>query len=157
MHRGVDFAAPSGPRIYAAGDGVVTYVGRASGYGNYVEIEHNRQYTTAYGHLSGFARNLREGERVRQGEVIGYVGMTGLATGPHLHYEVHDHGAQVDPLTIKMPALTRLAGDQMKAFQVVREAIDRQLLDLRRDLVAQAGCAAGPRLDGGNRCGSLAP
>jgi murein DD-endopeptidase MepM/ murein hydrolase activator NlpD len=93
-HQGVDFAAPGGTAIYAAGDGVVVRLGRAGGYGNYVEVEHNQQYTTAYAHLSGFARGLREGERVRQGEVIGYVGATGTATGPHLHYEMHYRGAQ---------------------------------------------------------------
>jgi murein DD-endopeptidase MepM/ murein hydrolase activator NlpD len=143
MHRGVDFGAPTGTAIYAAGDGVVVRAGRASGYGNYVEIEHNQQYTTAYGHLSAFARGLHQGERVRQGEVIGYVGMTGMATGPHLHYEVHYQGAQVDPLSIKMPALTRLAGDDLKAFEAGRNAVEHELYDLRQDLVAQYGCRPG--------------
>ena len=143
MHRGVDFGAPTGTAIYAAGDGVVVRAGRVNGYGNYVEIEHNQQYTTAYGHLSAFARGLHQGEQVRQGEVIGYVGSTGLATGPHLHYEVHYQGAQVDPLSIKMPALTRLAGDDLKAFEASRNAAERQLYDLRQDLVAQYGCRPG--------------
>src|SRR4029079_1269209 len=84
MHRGVDFGAPIGTAVYAAGDGMVVRAGRVSGYGNYVEVEHYQQYATAYGHLSAFARGLHPGERVRQGEVIGYVGMTGLAPGPHL-------------------------------------------------------------------------
>jgi murein DD-endopeptidase MepM/ murein hydrolase activator NlpD len=140
MHRGVDFGAPSGTRVYAAGDGVVTMAGRSSGYGNYVEIEHNQQYATAYGHLSGFGPGIRDGARVRQGDVIGYVGMTGLATGPHLHYEVHYHGVQIDPLSVKMPSTTRLEGNDLKAFQAMRNAVDRQLLQLRRDLVAHAGC-----------------
>jgi murein DD-endopeptidase MepM/ murein hydrolase activator NlpD len=143
MHRGVDFAAPSGTAVYAAGDGVVVRAGRVSGYGNYVEIEHNPQYTTAYGHLSAFAHGLHDGERVRQGEVIGYVGMTGLATGPHLHYEVHDHGGQVDPLSIKMPALTRLAGAYLKAFEATRYAVERELIELRQDLVAHLQCRGG--------------
>ena len=142
MHRGVDFGAPTGTAIYAAGDGVVSRAGRVSGYGNYVEIEHNAQYATAYGHLSAFAHGLREGERVRQGEVIGYVGMSGMATGPHLHYEVHYQGAQIDPLSVRMPATTRLAGDDLKAFEAEHDRIERQLLDGRRDLVAHAGCRA---------------
>jgi murein DD-endopeptidase MepM/ murein hydrolase activator NlpD len=142
MHRGVDFGASIGTAIYAAGDGVVTRAGRVSGYGNYVEIEHNAQYATAYGHLSAFARGLHEGERVRQGEVIGYVGMSGMATGPHLHYEVHYQGAQIDPLSVRMPATTRLAGDYLKAFEAERDQIERQLLELRQDLVAHAMCRA---------------
>ena len=140
MHRGVDFGAPTGTAIYAAGDGIVTRAGRASGYGNYVEIEHNAQYATAYGHLSAFARGLHEGERVRQGEVIGYIGMSGMATGPHLHYEVHYQGVQIDPLSVRMPATTRLAGDDLKTFEAERDQIERQLLDLRQDLVAHAMC-----------------
>src|SRR5678815_4799189 len=100
----------------------------------------DRQYTTAYGHLSAFARGLHEGERVRQGEVIGYVGMTGMATGPHLHYEVHYQGAQIDPQSVKMPALTRLAGDDLKAFEASRDAVERELYELRQDLIAHAEC-----------------
>jgi len=140
MHRGVDFGASIGTAIYAAGDGVVTRVGRVSGYGNYVEIEHNAQYATAYGHLSAFARGLHEGKRVRQGEVIGYVGMSGMATGPHLHYEVHYQGAQIDPLSVRMPATTRLAADNLNAFEAERDQIERQLIELRQDLVAHAIC-----------------
>ena len=140
MHQGIDFAAPSGTEIYAAGDGAVVQVGRVNGYGNYVEIKHNEQYTTAYAHLSAFARGLKEGDRVRQGEVIGYVGMTGSATGPHLHYEVHDHGAAVDPQSIKMPAMTRLAGADLKAFEAYRAVVENRLIDLRQDVVAHAAC-----------------
>ena len=138
MHRGVDFGAPSGTAVYAAGDGVVSFAGRSSGYGNYIEISHNQQYATAYGHLSAFARGLHEGARVRQGEVIGYVGMTGMATGPHLHYEVHLNGEQIDPLSVKMPATTRLAEADLKAFYDARARIDRELGELRQDLVAHA-------------------
>jgi murein DD-endopeptidase MepM/ murein hydrolase activator NlpD len=140
MHKGVDFAAPSGTAIYAAGDGVVVREGRVSGYGNYIEIEHNPQYATAYGHLSAFARGLHQGERVRQGDIIGYVGMTGTATGPHLHYEVHYQGAQVDPQSIKMPSMTQLAGDDLKAFQANRAAADELLITLRQDRIAHADC-----------------
>lgn len=143
MHRGVDFGAPSGTAVYAAGDGVVTRVGRVRGYGNYIEIDHNQQYATAYGHLSGFARGLHDGEQVKQGELIGYVGMTGMATGPHLHYEVHYQGKQIDPLSVKMPAITKLADNELKAFMAERANVDRQLLEMRRDLVAGADCRAG--------------
>lgn len=142
MHRGVDFAAPIGTAVYAAGDGVVVKAGPSHGYGNYIEIEHNQQYATAYGHLSGYAKGLHEGEHVRQGEVIGYVGMTGLATGPHLHYEVHYQGVQIDPLSVKMPAVTRLAGDELKGFLKSRDQIERQLFELRQDLVARGAAAA---------------
>ncbi|MGE5269803.1 MAG: peptidoglycan DD-metalloendopeptidase family protein [Thiohalocapsa sp.] len=147
MHRGVDFAAPSGTAVYAAGDGVVVEAGRHAGYGNYIEIQHNKEYATAYGHLRAFAHGLHAGEHVKQGDVIGYVGMTGMATGPHLHYEVHQDGVQVDPLSLKMPALTRLAGSDLKAFQARRDDIERELRELRRgprrDLVARADCRAG--------------
>ena len=142
MHPGVDFAAPTGTAVYAAGDGVVVEAAQVSGYGNYVEIEHNQQYATAYGHLSAFARGLHDGSPVRQGEVIGYVGMTGMATGPHLHYEVHYHGVQIDPLSVKMPAMTRLAGSDLKDFQTRSGMIERQLIELRQDLVARVECGA---------------
>src|SRR4051812_11809649 len=139
MHRGVDFGAPTGTAVYAAGDGVVSFAGRSSGYGNYIEISHNQQYATAYGHLNAFARGLHEGARVRQGEVIGYVGMSGMATGPHLHYEVHLSGEQIDPLSVRMPATTRLAEADLKAFNDARARIDRELGEFRQELVAYAG------------------
>lgn len=148
MHKGVDFGAAIGTPVFAAGDGVVSRAGPASGYGNYIEIQHNQEWATAYGHLSAFARGLHEGARVHQGEVIGYVGMTGMATGPHLHYEVHDHGVQIDPTSVKMAATTKLEGNELKAFLRARSAIDRELLDFRRDLVAAAEC----RDPAGRRC-----
>ena len=88
MHRGVDFAAPSGTPVYAAGDGVVERAGPWSGYGNYIRIRHNDGYSTAYAHLRNYAKGIHKGKRVRQGRIIGYVGATGLSTGPHLHYEI---------------------------------------------------------------------
>lgn len=104
-HKGVDYAADAGTPIMATGDGVVVSRGMTTGgYGNLIEIRHPNGFRTRYGHLRGFARGLHVGSRVHQGDVIGYVGMTGLATGPHLHYEMIRSGRQVDPLSVKLPA-----------------------------------------------------
>lgn len=103
IHRGTDFAASSGTPIMAAGNGVVVEAGRNGGYGNYVRIRHNGEYQTAYAHMSRFARGIRKGARVRQGQTIGYVGSTGRSTGPHLHYEVFRSGTQVNPMKLKLP------------------------------------------------------
>lgn len=116
MHRGVDFAAPTGTPIYAAGTGRVARAGRLGGYGNYVRLEHGNGYATAYAHLSRFADGLRAGQRVRQGEIIGYVGSTGRSTGPHLHFEVLEHGRQVNPLTVAQPPARRLEDAARRAF-----------------------------------------
>ncbi|MEP7187466.1 MAG: peptidoglycan DD-metalloendopeptidase family protein [Rhodanobacter sp.] len=102
-HKGVDYAAPTGTPIHAAGDGVIAYRGWERGFGNFVLIKHGAKYSTAYGHMSRFEPGERVGSHVRQGQVIGFVGMTGLATGPHLHYEVRVFGKQENPLTITMP------------------------------------------------------
>ncbi|MGA9332760.1 MAG: M23 family metallopeptidase [Rudaea sp.] len=116
-HKGVDYAAPKGTPIHAAGDGVIRFRGWEHGYGRFVLIRHNGEYSTAYGHMSGFAHGLHVGSRVRQGEVIGYVGMTGLATGPHLHYEVRVFGKQRNPLTVTMPKPQPLPSKQLVAFE----------------------------------------
>ncbi len=102
-HKGVDYAAPIGTPVRAAGDGRVLFAGRRGGYGNLIELDHSRGITTVYGHLSRFARGMRVGRRVEQGEVIAYVGMTGLATGPHLHYEYRVNGVYKNPQTVKLP------------------------------------------------------
>jgi murein DD-endopeptidase MepM/ murein hydrolase activator NlpD len=102
-HKGVDYAAPTGTPVHAAGDGKVRFVGRKGGYGNVVEIDHAAGVTTVYGHLSKFARGLSRGDRVRQSEIIAYVGMTGLATGPHLHYEYLVRGVHKDPQKVPLP------------------------------------------------------
>lgn len=115
-HKGVDYAAPRGTPIHAAGDGVVVFRGREHGYGNFVLIRHNSTYSTAYGHMSRFAK-IKVGDHVRQGETIGYVGMTGLATGPHLHYEVRVHGVQENPLTVTMPKPEPLPASQIAGFR----------------------------------------
>jgi len=124
MHRGVDFAAAQGTPIYAAGDGVVEMAGRNGGYGNYVRLRHNSTYGTAYAHMLRFAKAIRKGARVRQGQVIGYVGTTGRSTGPHLHYEVLVNGKQVNPMNIKLPSGEKLAGGDLKAFERRRAEID---------------------------------
>jgi len=144
MHRGVDFGAPSGTPIYAAGDGTVELIGTQRGYGRVIRLQHNGRLSTAYAHMSRFAR-LKKGARVKQGEVIGYVGSSGMATGPHLHYEVLVAGAQVNPLSVDLPTGTTLAGRDRTEFRRRVEAIDRQF----RQLTEEAPVAStGRRVDG---------
>ena len=140
MHRGVDFAAASGTPIYAAGDGVVTYAGRKGAYGNYVSIRHNGQYSTAYAHMRAFGRGITAGKRVRQGEIIGYVGTTGRSTGPHLHYEVLVDGKQLNPLSVRMPSGRTLKGDELARFMDTKSRLALQFAtkDGSKDAVAQA-------------------
>lgn len=125
MHRGVDFAAPSGTPIYAAGDGVIEKRHRWGSFGNYIRIRHGDGFSTAYAHMKGFARGQSTGGRVRQGAVIGYVGTTGRSTGPHLHYEVHKNGAQVNPMKVRFPASKTLAGTELDAFLDARKKTDQ--------------------------------
>jgi murein DD-endopeptidase MepM/ murein hydrolase activator NlpD len=125
MHKGIDFAAPPGTPILAAGDGVVAFAGRNRGYGNYVKLRHDGAYDTAYAHLSRFAKGLKRGHRVSQGQVIGYVGSTGLSTGPHLHYEVLHQGEQVDPQRLKAAYAEQLRGEALKRFLAHRGNVDR--------------------------------
>ncbi|MBS0383351.1 MAG: peptidoglycan DD-metalloendopeptidase family protein [Proteobacteria bacterium] len=117
LHKGVDYAAPIGTPVHAAGDGVIVRRGWVHGYGNFIAIKNTPEYTTAYGHMSRFASGLKVGSRVTQGEVIGYVGETGFATGPHLHYEVRVDGKPENPLTVTMPKPQPLSGKQMIAFK----------------------------------------
>jgi murein DD-endopeptidase MepM/ murein hydrolase activator NlpD len=117
MHKGVDYAAPTGTPIHAAGDGVIVRRGWVHGYGNFIAIRDTPKYTTAYGHMSRFAKGLHVGSRVHQGEVIGYVGQTGMATGPHLHYEVRVNGRPENPLTVTMPKPQPLSGKLMAEFK----------------------------------------
>ena len=131
MHKGVDFAAPTGTPIYAAGDGTVVKVGRNGGYGNYIRLRHNSTYQTAYAHMSRFARSMHSGTRVRQGQIIGYVGTTGRSTGPHLHYEVIRSGRQINPRSVRIPSGEKLAGAELKKFTAVRDRLDAQYAQLR--------------------------
>jgi murein DD-endopeptidase MepM/ murein hydrolase activator NlpD len=124
MHTGVDFGAHAGTPIVAAGNGVVIKAGRESGYGNRVEIQHANGYITTYNHMSGFARGIVEGTRVKQGQVIGYLGMTGLATGPHLHYEVIVNGHFVDPMRVKLARTRELDRRMLQSFRRERDRID---------------------------------
>ncbi|HET7716800.1 MAG TPA: M23 family metallopeptidase [Bauldia sp.] len=127
MHTGVDFAAPRGTPILAAGNGVVEKAGRDSGYGNVVVISHTNGYATVYAHQQGFAKGLTVGSRVRQGQVIGYVGSTGLSTGPHLHFEIRVNDKPVDPLRIRLPRGRVLENEMLASFERERERIDSLL------------------------------
>jgi murein DD-endopeptidase MepM/ murein hydrolase activator NlpD len=124
MHTGVDWAAPTGTPIYAAGNGVIEKAGWESGYGKFVLIRHNNGYESAYGHMSAFARGIEENTRVRQGQVIGFVGSTGLSTGSHVHYEIRVNGRFVDPMRIKLPRGRELQGPMLAAFDSERERLD---------------------------------
>jgi murein DD-endopeptidase MepM/ murein hydrolase activator NlpD len=128
-HWGVDYAAPRGTPVSALGDGIVTFAGRKGGYGNYVEVRHNSTYTTCYGHLWKFAKGVRKGTRVTQGEVIGYVGSTGLSTGPHLDFRVKRHGGFVDPLRLDSPPGRALTGEFLRTWEAHRDRVWR-LADL---------------------------
>jgi murein DD-endopeptidase MepM/ murein hydrolase activator NlpD len=130
MHRGIDFAAPKGAPIIAAGDGFVAKAGRNGNYGKYIEIRHNAEYHTAYGHLSRFAKGLHKGKRVKQGQVIGYVGSTGLSTGPHLHFEVIRDKRKINPLSVKLPSGHKLKGADLEKFLAVKGKIDKKLAAL---------------------------
>ena len=116
-HLGVDFAAPTGTPIFAAGDGTISMIGRHGNYGNYVRVRHNGTYSTGYAHLNGYAKGIRKGKRVRQGQVIAYVGSTGMSTGPHLHYEVMKGNSRINPMTLKLPSGRKLAGHELALFQ----------------------------------------
>lgn len=133
MHQGVDFAAPTGTPIYAAGDGVVERANRFSSFGNYIKIRHNDTYKTAYAHLNGFAKGVRAGTRVKQGQLIGYIGTTGRSTGPHLHYEVHQNGKQVNPHSMKLPIGDKLAGTELANFKRQIGQLNEQFASLSKD------------------------
>ncbi len=142
MHRGTDFAASRGTPVYAAGDGVIERSSRYGAYGNYIRIRHNGTYKTAYAHLNGYAKGVRSGVRVKQGQVIGYVGTTGRSTGPHLHYEVHVNGKQVNPRTIKMPSGEKLQGKDLEAFAAAQHELQQLYQEtLNGAVVADSNCA----------------
>ena len=130
MHRGTDFAAPSGTPIMASGSGTVTRARWCGGGGNCVKIKHNSTYETIYAHMKAFAKGIKEGRKVKQGQIIGYVGSTGLSTGPHLHYEVIVNGRKVNSQKLKLPSGKILKGEQRKDFELKRIKIDLKLSEI---------------------------
>ena len=131
MHRGTDFAAPSGTPIMASGSGTVTRARWCGGGGNCIKIKHNSTYETMYAHMKSFAKGIKEGKKVKQGQIIGYVGSTGMSTGPHLHYEVIVNGKKVNSQKLKLPSGKILRGEARKDFELERIKIDLKLADLR--------------------------
>ena len=131
MHRGTDFAAPSGTPIMASGSGTVTRARWCGGGGNCVKIKHNSTYETIYAHMRSFAKGIKEGRKVKQGQIIGYVGSTGMSTGPHLHYEVMVNGKKVNSQKLKLPSGKILKGEARKEFELERIKIDLKLSELR--------------------------
>ena len=132
MHKGMDFAAPTGTPIYAAGDGKIDKIGRNGGYGNYIRIRHNGSLKTAYAHMSRFAKGMSNGKFVKQGDVIGYIGTTGRSTGPHLHYEVLLDGKQVNPNRVDLPTGENLKGKELERFKSVMQGFSQQYVQLMK-------------------------
>jgi murein DD-endopeptidase MepM/ murein hydrolase activator NlpD len=137
MHAGVDWSTAYGTPIFASGNGVIEKVGWEGGYGKYIRIKHPNGYQTAYGHMSAYAKGMEEGKRVRQGQVIGYVGSTGLSTGAHVHYEILINGRHVDPLRVRLPRGRSLEGSMLTAFEQERDRLDAQMNNRGGARVAQ--------------------
>jgi murein DD-endopeptidase MepM/ murein hydrolase activator NlpD len=124
MHKGIDFGVPPGTPIQAAGDGSIEMAGPYGAYGNYVRLRHGNGFATAYAHMSRIAQGVHPGRRVTQGQIIGFVGSTGRSTGPHLHYEVLQGNAQVNPMSIKVPTGIKLAGRDLDRYQAFKRQSD---------------------------------
>ena len=139
MHTGVDWATAYGTPIFASGNGVIEKIGLEGGYGKYIRIKHNNGYETAYGHMSAFAKGMEAGKRVRQGQVIGFVGSTGLSTGPHVHYEILVNGRFVDPMRIKLPRGRSLDGGMMTSFEKERDRLDGMMSGRGGARISDAG------------------
>lgn len=135
-HKGVDYAAPHGTPIKSAGDGKVLLAGRKGGYGNTVIIQHGQRYRTLYAHMQGFAKGVRNGSTVKQGQIIGYIGTTGLSTGPHLHYEFQVDGAHVDPLGLKLPMADPIAKNEKQRFMALSQPLMARMDDERATMLA---------------------
>jgi murein DD-endopeptidase MepM/ murein hydrolase activator NlpD len=145
MHTGVDWATAYGTPIFASGNGVVEVAGWEGGYGKYVKLKHNNGYETAYGHMSAFAKGMEPGKRVRQGQVIGFVGSTGQSTGAHVHYEILVNGRFVDPMRIKLPRGRSLDGQLLAGFEKERDRLDAQMNNRSSARVSDAAGTAGVR------------
>ncbi|MFN7114754.1 MAG: peptidoglycan DD-metalloendopeptidase family protein [Alphaproteobacteria bacterium] len=135
MHKGIDFAAPTGTPIYAAGDGTVEKIGVLGAYGKYIRLRHRKDLQTAYAHLNGFRAGLTAGSRVKQGQIIGYVGTTGRSTGPHLHYEILVNGKQVNPTSLKLPTGKMLEGKERNQFNALVAERDKQFEQLMNGMI----------------------
>ena len=136
-HKGLDYGAPPGTRVRATSDGYVTFAGRKGGYGNVVTVRHPNGYVTLYAHLSGFSQGLRQGKRVVQGEIVGFVGSTGLATGPHLHYEFHVNGVHQNPMRLAMPPGPPITAQLRPAFEEFVQPLFARLDMLRNTTLAR--------------------
>jgi murein DD-endopeptidase MepM/ murein hydrolase activator NlpD len=145
MHTGVDWATAYGTPIFASGNGVVEVAGWEGGYGKYVKLKHNNGYETAYGHMSAFAKGMEPGKRVRQGQVIGFVGSTGQSTGAHVHYEILVNGRFVDPMRIKLPRGRSLDGALLASFEKERDRLDAQMNNRSGARISDAAGSAGTR------------
>ena len=131
VHQGTDFAAKTGTPVMASGNGVVEFAGTNGAYGKYIRIRHNSTYKTAYAHLNGYAKGVRKGQRVSQGQIIGYVGSTGRSTGPHLHYEVLVNGKRVNSQKLKLPSGKNLSKDKMSSFTQLVDKINQEIESLK--------------------------
>jgi murein DD-endopeptidase MepM/ murein hydrolase activator NlpD len=144
-HKGIDYAAPAGTPVSAIGDGTVEFAGYRGQYGKLIVVRHRNGYKTYYGHLSRFAKGLRNGKHVDQGDVIGAVGSTGLATGPHLHYEMRINNRPVNPLSIAQPKSASVPQKLMADFRQIRSNMDSALASIQPNSVADSRQAAGPK------------
>lgn len=135
MHKGVDFSAPTGTPIMAAGDGVVERASWYGSFGNYVRIRHNGTYKTIYAHMSKYGRGIKKGVRVKQGQIIGYVGATGRVTGRHLHYEVYMNGTQVNPLSLKIPSGIKLEGEQFNEYKIAMDNTNNMINETKSHIL----------------------
>ena len=135
LHKGVDFAAPSGTPIFAAGNGVVEFAGKNGAYGNYVRIRHDGTFKTAYAHMKSIKKGIYDGVRVKQGDIIGYVGTTGRSTGPHLHYEIIQNGEQMNPAKLKLPSGRKLNEQELKQFNNLIVVMNQEIDELSKKYV----------------------
>ena len=150
MHTGVDWSTSYGTPIFASGNGMIEKAGPEGGYGKYIRIKHANGYETAYGHMSAFAKGMEPGKKVRQGQVIGFVGSSGLSTGPHVHYEILVNGRFVDPMRVKLPRGRSLEGPMLASFEKERDRLEG-MMSGRGSAIARMSDATGGPLQVTNR------